>query len=113
MKSLEEENSFQADAANISYSNTMIMGGNVTQLHEHSNVSMHFGGGGGDDTTFNFRGNRQSFDLNFSNLVGTDQSLVQALKEAFQFYLRKDEVSIFFFSSFLAIQLNQVRNFFR
>ena len=48
-----------------------------------------------DDMSFTMRsGSRQSFDMNFSNLMASDQSMVLMLKEAFQCYLKKDEVSI-------------------
>ena len=46
-----------------------------------------------DDLSFTMRGgSRQSFDMNFSNLMASDQSMVLMLKEAFQCYLKKDEV---------------------
>jgi hypothetical protein len=46
----------------------------------------------GDDTTsFNFKGKMNLLDFTFSNLT-TDQSILVRLKEAFQLFLRKDEV---------------------
>lgn len=45
-----------------------------------------------DDLSFTMRGaSRQSLDMNFSNLMASDQSMVLMLKEAFQCYLKKDE----------------------
>lgn len=47
----------------------------------------------GDDTTsFSFKGKMNSLDFTFSNLTTSDQSILVRLKEAFQLYLRKDEV---------------------
>lgn len=60
-----------------------------------SNVD-HFNASGiqnADDLSFTMKsGSRQSFDMNFSNLMASDQSMVLMLKEAFQCYLKKDEV---------------------
>jgi hypothetical protein len=36
---------------------------------------------------------RQSFDFTFNNLAAADQLTLNRLKEAFQFYLKKDEVN--------------------
>ena len=57
-----------------------------------SNVD-HFNASGVDDLSFTMRGgSRQSFDMNVSHLMASDQSMVLMLKEAFQCYLKKDEV---------------------
>ena len=56
---------------------------------DFSNISMM------DDMSFNFRtGNRQSFDFTFSSLASSDQLNMTRLKEAFQSYLKKEEVNI-------------------
>ena len=56
-----------------------------TGLAETSNASIHLD----EDTSFRARG---QFDLTFSNLSTTDQTVLVRLKEAFQLYLRKEEV---------------------
>lgn len=58
---------------------------NITPNADTSNVSIHL------DEDPSFR-NRGQLDFTFSNLNTSDQSILLRLKEAFQLYLRKDEV---------------------
>ena len=47
-----------------------------------------------EDSSFNFKGKINTFDLTFSNLNSSDQSILIRMKEAFQLYLRKDEAEV-------------------
>jgi hypothetical protein len=52
----------------------------------------------GDEFSFN-KGNKQlhTFDMTFTNLNSNDQSILLRFKEAFQLFLKKDEVILFLF----------------
>lgn len=65
---------------------------NNTQFNDISNLSIQ----SMDDTSFNFKGARQSFDFTFSNMASTDHLMFNRLKEAFQCYLKKEEVILNF-----------------
>ena len=58
---------------------------NLTPSADTSNISLHMD----EDASFRTRG---QLDFTFSNLNTSDQSILVRLKEAFQLYLRKDEV---------------------
>jgi hypothetical protein len=48
--------------------------------------------GAGEDISFSVRAGRQAFDFTFSNLTSPDQTVFGLLKDAFQSYLKKEEV---------------------
>ena len=59
------------------------------------NISLMGSGGHNDsidDMSFNKTAKLHAFDLTFTNVNVSDQSILVRLKEAFQLYLRKDEV---------------------
>jgi hypothetical protein len=58
--------------------------------HDLSNMSMQ----SGEDVSFSVKASRQAFDFTFNNLAKPDQLIFSNLKEAFQCYLKKDEVII-------------------
>ena len=64
---------------------------NNTPFNDLSNVSVQ----SMDDTSFNFKGARQSFEFTFTNMASSDQLMLNRLKEAFQCYLKKEEVFSF------------------
>ena len=73
----------------------------MNQFNDISNLSMQ----SGDDSMINYKGNRQSFDFTFSNLASTDQFMLNRLKEAFQCYLKKEEVLSYLRDIFLGFNL--------
>ena len=86
-KSIEEES---LSRTAIDHSN------NRSNLIDNTNMSMNESAfpTGDETTSFNFKGKMNSLDFTFSNLTTSDQSILVRLKEAFQLYLRKDEVYI-------------------
>ena len=69
--------------ANNTLGNISLLGGN-----EMSNTTLQ----GGDEYSFSRAAKPHSFDMTFTNLNVNDQSLLVRFKEAFQLFLRKDEV---------------------
>jgi hypothetical protein len=86
----------QSMGDNMFTTSQMRAGITMNQFHDVSNLSMQ----SGDDSMINYKGNRQSFDFTFSNLASTDQFMLNRLKEAFQCYLKKEEVITNIFISY-------------
>lgn len=49
----------------------------------------------GEDISFYKGANRHTFDFTFSNLAKSEQTVLNKLKDAFQFYLKKEEVCFY------------------
>lgn len=82
------------DTNNLSFSN-MIQHRSINQTFGGGggDMSMNMSGGGvGDEVSFGMRAaSRQAFDFTLSNLASPDQQVFGLLKDAFQFYLKKEE----------------------
>lgn len=77
-----------AETSNLNFSisqhNNTAMAGNISLLGGGHNDST-------DDMSFNKTAKLHAFDLTFTNVNVSDQSILIRLKEAFQLFLRKDE----------------------
>lgn len=104
---LGDDNSFMSrTAADMNNSNLMefspchnntAISGNISLLGNGQNDSL------GDDMSFNKTSKLHAFDLTFSGVNVPDRPILIRLKEAFQLYLRKDEVNWTFIFSALKI----------
>jgi hypothetical protein len=87
--SIDEEGAFclnEGSQSGLDGSYSVFKG--TTALNDLSNVSVQ----SFDDTSFNFKATRQSFDFNFTNFANSDQLMLNKLIEAFQCFLKKEEV---------------------
>ena len=108
MFSIDEESFYLSRVDQNQSMDTSQLSGNI---FKQNNSGFHYGDlnssvqSVGEDASFYKGSHRQSFDFTFSNLASSEQMGLHKLKEAFQCYLKKEEVKFSYLIFTLFFQL--------